>query len=85
MWEKVCETSRDIVSSRRDRCADHAGAERPCRVWERTPECSHEHLDPEREQPSCLICGQVGEDVTAQVAAEMDTPRTLTKRSCPEK
>jgi hypothetical protein len=71
VWEKVCETSGQVVSVRRDRCVSHAGGMHPCRVWARTPECDHRHLDPEQQQPTCLTCGQVGEDVTAQVAAEM--------------
>lgn len=67
--EKVCEASRRIVHARRDRCAAHAGAQRPCPVWWRTPECGHRFLDPE-QQPTCLTCGLVGEDVTAVLAAE---------------
>lgn len=68
--EKVCQASREVVSIHRDRCATHAGGWRPCQVWTRTPpECDHRHLDTEQSQPHCLTCGQVGEDVTAQMGA----------------
>lgn len=73
--EKVCEASREIVSIHRDRCASHAGGERPCWVWVRTPECDHRHLDPEQQQPTCLMCGLVGEDVTQQLADLALIPR----------
>lgn len=71
--EKVCEISREIVASHRDRCANHAGHLKPCQVWTRTPpECDHRHLDPEADPaaPHCLACGATGEDVTDQLDQE---------------
>jgi hypothetical protein len=66
--EKVCVSSRLVVNANRDRCVNHAGGWHACEIWTRTPpECDHRFLDSEQDQPTCLTCGLVGEDVTEAI------------------